>query len=444
MNKDYFLEKIKERFPSNFETYSYEDLPSTFLAHDYINLSCRIHGPYNQKAHGHLSGRGCPVCGKLKSDKSRTNTTEEFIRRSKKHFGDHLDYSKTVYNGPNEKIVITCPKHGDMEMIARDHFFSMKSNKYGCRECTAEFHKETRMHAALERFHQTHGNTYDYSKLVYVDMNKVGEIVCRKHGSFWQRLIGHAEGQRCPICVREEEKVSLEDFITRSRELFGDRYDYSRVSTILGLHVKMQIGCATHGFFIQRLNSHLQGNGCKKCHQVGQRKTLDEFISEARLIHGDKYNYSKVVYVGNKTKIEIVCSKHGSFYQTPNSHLSSKQGCRFCAESSGERVVEEFLKKSGINYKREYRILPHRYRYDFYLPELETFIEFHGIQHYRPVEFFGGKEALKQTRRRDLRKKMLVKEQGGNLIVIPYTCLKKGSLDETLSRKLKGIIFSRK
>lgn len=443
MNRDYFLEKIKERFPSNFENYSYEALPETFLAHDYIPIVCLKHGQWNPKANNHLNGQGCPICGRLKSDKNRVKSTENFIQRSKKCYGDYLDYTKTVYKGLDEKLIITCPKHGDMEVVARDHFFSRKSNKYGCRECTVEDYKETRVSKALERFRLTHGDTYDYSKLVYVNMNVEGEIVCRKHGSFWQRLFKHAEGSRCPKCVREEEKLSLEDFTSKARSLFGDKYDYSRVTLSLGVNVKMQIGCPVHGFFVQRLNSHLQGNGCKKCYQEEQRKSTDEFIRDARSIHGDKYDYSRVVYVGNKHKVEIVCPKHGSFFQQPNSHLSYKSGCLLCSDSKGERAVEAFLKKCNIKHVREYSIPNYRYRYDFYLPDTNTFIEFHGVQHYRPVEYFGGKEAFIKIKKRDLRKKMLVEEIGGKLITIPFTHLDKGTLEKTLAVKLK-VVFSRK
>jgi very-short-patch-repair endonuclease len=187
----------------------------------------------------------------------------------------------------------------------------------------------------------------------------------------------------------------------------------------------------------------LQGNGCKKCYQEEQRKSTDEFIRDARSIHGDKYDYSRVVYVGNKHKVEIVCPKHGSFFQQPNSHLSYKSGCLLCSDSKGERAVEEFLKKCNIKHVREYSIPNHRYRYDFYLPDTNTFIEFHGVQHYRPVEYFGGKEAFIKNKKRDLRKKMLVEEIGGKLITIPFTHLDKGTLEKTLAVKLK-VVFSRK
>ena len=52
----------------------------------------------------------------------------------------------------------------------------------------------------------------------------------------------------------------------------------------------------------------------------------DDFIKKSREVHGDKYDYSKVEYVKNHTKVCIICPKHGEFWQVPNSHLNGN-GC---------------------------------------------------------------------------------------------------------------------
>ena len=62
---------------------------------------------------------------------------------------------------------------------------------------------------------------------------------------------------------------------------------------------------------------------------MGKRKTTEEFIEQAKAVHGNKYDYSKVEYKGSHTKIIIVCSKHGEFEQDPNSHLQGR-GCKKC------------------------------------------------------------------------------------------------------------------
>jgi hypothetical protein len=62
-----------------------------------------------------------------------------------------------------------------------------------------------------------------------------------------------------------------------------------------------------------------------------KKKTKEEFVETSLFLHGNKYDYSKVVYLNNKTKVEIICKRHGSFYQTPNDHIG-KHGCRTCSE----------------------------------------------------------------------------------------------------------------
>ena len=60
------------------------------------------------------------------------------------------------------------------------------------------------------------------------------------------------------------------------------------------------------------------------------KKTIEDFISEARSIFGNKYDYSKVSYKNSTTKVEIICPKHGSFLKRPSDFINRKQACREC------------------------------------------------------------------------------------------------------------------
>ena len=66
-----------------------------------------------------------------------------------------------------------------------------------------------------------------------------------------------------------------------------------------------------------------------KFYKMSKRKSNDEFIGEAQLIHHNRYDYSKVKYINNKTKVCIVCTEHGEFWQTPSDHINGK-GCPPC------------------------------------------------------------------------------------------------------------------
>ncbi len=96
------------------------------------------------------------------------------------------------------------------------------------------------------------------------------------------------------------------------------------------------ITCPIHGDFPQTMSNHLQGYGCKKCatdkNKLAQTKSTAQFIVEAMIVHGDKYDYSLVEYTGATNNVTIICKEHGPFPQTPSHHLNGS-GCSDCAES---------------------------------------------------------------------------------------------------------------
>lgn len=433
MDKQYFLDKLTKTRPSVFEAYSYDLLPLEFKAHDKIAIECYEHGVFYQKAGAHLFSAGCPECGRRKVEKSHTLTTDDFICKSKSKFGNKFSYSKTNYVKKGVDLTITCPSHGDITTKPEWHMWS----KHGCPKCDFEIPRLIKKQKIIEKALKIHGDKYDYSKVDFVNVNKKVEIICKKHGSFWQGLYLHLNAPvGCPSCSREADKLSQDDFISKAKAVHGDTYDYGKVN-FEAVALPVTITCKKHGDFKQRAQSHLLGNGCKECFLERNRGTTEQFIKDAKRIHGNNYDYSKVKYTGSKVPVEIICPTHGSFWQKPNRHTSSRNGCRFCSESKGEREIELILKKYGIDYIREYRILPYLYRYDFYLPGLDIYIEFNGIQHYFPVETFGGLSAHLKTKENDLIKAQLVKSRKAYLAIVTFRSQNKNSVEKDLIRELK-------
>ena len=132
------------------------------------------------------------------------------------------------------------------------------------------------------------------------------------------------------------KKSNTEQFIKKAREIHGDKYDYSKVIYVNN-RTKICIICPIHGEFYTTPNAHL-GNkrGCRFCGyeklKVIKKSNTEEFIKKAREIHGDKYDYSKVIYIDNITKVCIICPIHGEFWQQPNNHLTGYEGCKYCAK----------------------------------------------------------------------------------------------------------------
>ena len=99
-----------------------------------------------------------------------------------------------------------------------------------------------------------------------------------------------------------------------------------------GSKSKVIIICPKHGDFLQMGGAHLEGKDCLQCVNDNQTCTTEEFIVKARLIHGDLYDYSKTIYQGKRKSIVITCNKHGDFKQIANNHLNGK----ICKECSNE------------------------------------------------------------------------------------------------------------
>jgi hypothetical protein len=218
---------------------------------------------------------------------------------------------------------------------------------------------------------ERHGDRYDYSKSVYKRSNIKIEMVCSKHGSFWQEPTKHIGGQGCIGC---RQTSTTEDFVAKAKLVHEDRYDYSK-SVYFTSAEKVEIVCGLHGSFWQTPRGHVSGKGCPLCAN-NQRKDVKKFIQSAREVHGQKYDYDNVVYKNNKSPIEIVCKKHGKFYQSPKKHLQGN-GCEKCGYHIS--IMEtEFLDYLGIktrgNRIREWKNKP----VDGYDDETNTIYEFLG------------------------------------------------------------------
>lgn len=111
---------------------------------------------------------------------------------------------------------------------------------------------------------KTHGDTYDYSKLVFTGANGKVIVTCKLHGDFTQRLDQHIQGQKCPECIRLQKTKTKEEQIAEFHKVHGNRYDYSRVE-YTNIDTNVSIICSTHGVFSQTPYCHLNGSGCPKC-----------------------------------------------------------------------------------------------------------------------------------------------------------------------------------
>ena len=188
----------------------------------------------------------------------------------------------------------------------------------------------------IESFRKVHGNTYDYSKVVYIKSNEKIEIICPEHGSFFQTPNNHKNGQRCPKCSGKL-KHTKEEIIEKMNLVHNNiikKYEYN-IPTYNNIFQKIKIKCLVqdHGIFEQTISNHINGKGCPKCGKIssGLKNTSnqEDVIEQFKKVHHNKYDYSEVEYKKTSEKVKIICPEHGPFLQTPNAHKMGS-GCPSC------------------------------------------------------------------------------------------------------------------
>lgn len=220
------------------------------------------------------------------------------------------------------------------------------------RVTTAEF---------IRRCRAKHGDRFDYSDTRYSVHRDPVTVFCKTH---LRRIVVEARDHLrlasggCPDCKHDGVALPAEKFIERATELHAGKYDYQRVS-YQNLNDKVKIRCPTHGWFEQKASHHLSGHECEQCGIVRRGKSRrtnvgEQIIERFRKVHGEKYDYSQVLYGRFQKEVTIICpeSGHGQFQMRPSVHLRGG-GCQRCAGNfrfGQEGFIERAVEKHGAKY----------------------------------------------------------------------------------------------
>lgn len=266
-----------------------------------------------------------------------------------------------------------------------------------------------------------HNGFYLYDKSKYKYSREKVIITCPTHGDFKQKPNNHLFGKGCPKCALNKKRTSDNRFKIQMDSKFGENFDFSS-SEYINSRTPIDIKCNICENIITIKPKHISNLRCKKC---DKSKIFQSFLIRANEIHGNKYDYSLVVYEKNNKKVSIICPHHGEFEQRPDNHLEGK-GCLKCNESKGERKIEKILIQNKIKYIKQktfddcISIKKRKFKYDFYLPDLNLLIEYNGKQHYTPIDFFGGKKAFNKRVKYDTIKEEYCTKNKIDLLVIKY------------------------
>lgn len=240
----------------------------------------------------------------------------------------------------------------------------------------------------IQKAKKIHGDKYDYSSSVYSGSQKKINIFCLKCKSFFsQKADRHLKGYNCNNCSKGGGgiKFTLQDFIKKSVERHGNRYNYDLVVYKNSL-TYVKIICNTcNKIFEQIPNSHWAGNGCPyQCCLRGPKlnKRAEKFLLEVKRIHGNKYDFSVINYTKDRNEISVKNNICGHKFEIlPKSFLQLKQ-CRVCYELNKQKDrYERFVARARqihgddydysignyINYNTRFEVLHKICNKTFYL-----------------------------------------------------------------------------
>ena len=294
----------------------------------------------------------------------------------------------------------------------------------------------------INKAKQIHGDKYDYSKVEYVNNHTKVCIICPKHGEFWQEPRHHLSKHGCPMCGKENSDRKQSLTLNEFIEKSKQIHNGKYIYdkvNYVNLKTKVCIICPKHGEFWQAPHSHLRGQGCPKCGRINYDTTT--FIQKANIIHNNKYDYSQTRYVNSHCKVTIICKEHGIFEQRASAHLLG-QGCPKCGNimSKAEDEIMELLK--GLECHQRNRDMLKGKEIDIFIPSLKLGIKYNGL--------FWHSEEFGKDHRYHLDKLNECNEQGIKLIqIFEDEWVKHREICESKLRQICGLntnpkIFARK
>ena len=356
MDKDEFIMKAKEKHGDKYD-YSKAEYINSYRK---VTIVCPIHGEFKVSPINHINGAGCPKCSLEDFNNKRHVSNEEYIERAIAKHGDKYDYSLTHYVSHKIPVKIICPKHGIFEQLPYVHLAGS-----GCPECRKENMGKGRRLSFEDfslRVRKVWGERYDLSKVEYVNNVTPVTVICPDHGEFNIEPTDLFDGRGCPKCKKGRQRLkieTLEDFIMRGKELYGEKYGYDK-TMYKSFSKKVIVTCPIHGDFEIFPKKFLHGVDCPECRKESfgiKDMTRESFIEEAKKIHGEKFDYSKVEFKNKYTPVIIICPEHGEFTQKPYAHLNGS-GCKRCSigasRKKGRMSQEEFISKASAIHNSKY------------------------------------------------------------------------------------------
>lgn len=313
---------------------------------------------------------------------------------------------------------------------------ALKGN--GCSECHKERirkHKQKSHEQYINEVHNINPNIIVMEK--YINAKTPILHKCIIHNIEWKPYPEVVlRGGGCPECLKEK----LHDAHCRTHEQYVAELALMNPNVIvIGTYIDaitpILHKCLIDGHeWLTIPNSLLQGYGCPKCAR-NLKLTTQEYIKRLHDINPNIVPLED--YKTAKTKVLHKCLIDGYEWMVEPSSTLQGYGCPKCCESKGEKMVEQWLNDNNIQYLSQKRFDDCKDKYslpfDFYLPDYNCCIEYDGVQHYEPIEHFGGKESFEYVQKHDKIKTEYCKNNNIQLLRIAYF--------EDVAEKLNNFLF---
>lgn len=282
---------------------------------------------------------------------------EQILSRFKQIHKEKYLYNKVLFHKMNEKVIVTCPLHGDFLITPSKHCIGQ-----GCSKCGLIKRSQSQSMTDEEYINKcknVHNSKYAYNKThTNGNLHNKVTIICQKHGEFEQIAQEHLNGHGCPLCAIENRKITTEELIYRGNKIHGNKYIYEK-TIANGYKNEIVITCPLHGDFKQTVESHLKGSGCPLCRQSHLESEVKQFLENNKI---------------------------------------------------------DFIQQKSFDWLKDKKKL----HLDFYLPSYKLAIECQGEQHFKTCEYFGGEEKYLDTVRKDELKFKLCEDHNIKLLYFTH------------------------
>lgn len=356
--------------------------------------------------------------------------TEEEIKRKMKKLNKEIlqERSNKIHNFNYEIIGDYVNNYTKIKILHKvcGNIFEQQPNNHlqgkGCMKCSG------RDNVDVEKLQEKSNKKYNGDYLIidkYVNNItniKIKHLICETE--FLTTPVNHLKSKGCCTKCYKNNKKTKEQLQKESDKIHNKEYiiigDY--VNTDTKIEIK-HLTCGNN--FKQTPDKHLRNNRCPIC--FGKNKLSKEILQERS---DKKYNNEYTIlgeYINNSTPILIKHNICGSEYlQIPNNHIKGNRTCFKCRGnmSNGEKLILNYLELKNIKYVFNNTIKGCNFnkplRFDFYLPDMNTCLEYDGEQHFKSISKFGGDDHLILTKKRDNIKNIWCDKNKINLIRISY------------------------